>query len=376
MVLVSDPGGRFDLPAESAGGFIMGMGKLLSRKEKPVLGLDIGSNTIKAMRLQDRSGSLMLKAVGLKELPPEAIVAREIQDRETVIFAIQGLVEESDPKAREVAISLSGSGVITDELVMDRKTEPEAEQAILFEAEQRSPFDVEDVTLDYHIVNLDQETEKMEVLLVAARNQFLKSQLDLVIDAGLEPVLVDADSLAILNCYELNYEIDPTRVIALVNLGFDVTNVTFIKDGHYNSTRNLIGGARSIYDALKGEFQLPSEKALEVLRGGVVESVKPEAYKTTLAGAAEEICKNLDMALFYFKNSTKLEEIDQIMLSGGGGLIEFLPELLQERLSVPIETMNPLRNIEWDPGLFPDLDLENIAPALAVVVGLASRRVK
>lgn len=355
---------------------VMGIGKLFSRKEKPVLALDIGSSTIKAVRLQDRFGSLVLKAVGLKELPPEAIIAREIQDRETVIFAIQGLVEECDPKAREVAISLSGSGVITDELVMDRKTGPEAEQAILFEAEQRSPFDVEDVTVDYHIVNADQETEKMEVLLVAARNQFLQSQLDLVIDAGLEPVLVDADSLAILNCYQLNYEIDPTRVIALVNLGFDITNVTFMKDGRYHSTRNLVGGARSIYEALKGNFQLSSEKALEVLRGGVEGNIEPDTYSATLAGAAEEICKNLDMALFYFKNSTKLEDIDQIMLSGGGALIEFVPKLLQEKLSVPIETMNPLRNIEWDRGLFPDLDLEKIAPALAVVVGLASRRVK
>jgi len=354
----------------------MGIGKPFARKEKPVLGLDIGSNTIKVMRLQDRSGSLVLRAVGLKELPPEAIIAREIQDRETVIFAIQGLVEESDPKAREVAISVSGSSVITDELVMDRKSGPEAEQAILFEAEQRSPFDVEDVTLDYHIINVDQETEKMQVLLVAVRNQFLQSQLDVVSDAGLEPVLVDADSLAILNCYELNYEIDPTRVIALVNLGFDITNVTFIKDGLYHSTRNLVGGARSIYEALKGDFQLSSEKALEVLRGGVEGNLEPDTYKATLGGAAEEICKNLDMALFYFKNSTKLEDIDQIMLSGGGALIQFLPELLHDKLSVPLETMNPLRNIECDRALFPDLDLEKIAPALALVVGLASRRVK
>jgi type IV pilus assembly protein PilM len=354
----------------------MGIGKPFSRKEKPVLGLDIGSNTIKVMRLQDRSGSLMLKAVGQKELPPEAIIAREIQDRETVVFAIQGLVEEVYPKAKEVAISVSGSSVITDELVMDRKTGPEAEQAILFEAEQRSPFDVEDVTLDYHIINVDQETEKMQVLLVAARNQFLQSQLDLVFDAGLEPVLVDTDSLAILNCYELNYEIDPTKVIALVNLGFDITNVTFVKDGLYHSTRNLVGGARSIYEALKGNLQLSSEKALEVLRRGVEGDIEPGTYKATLGGAAEEICKNLDMAIFYFKNSTKLENIDQIMLSGGGALIQFLPELLQDKLSVPTETMNPLRNIEWDPALFHNLDLGKIAPALALVVGLASRRVK
>lgn len=354
----------------------MGAGKLFSKKEKPVLGLDIGANTIKVMKLHDRSGSLTLKAVGVKELPPDAVVSREIHDREAVIFAIQGLVEEADPRAREVAISISGNSIITDKLILDRKSGPEAEQAILFEAEQRSPFDVEDVTLDYHIINVDQQTEKMEVLLVAARNQFLAGYLDLVVDAGLQPVLVDADSLAILNCYELNYEIDPTKVVALVNLGFDITNVTFMKDGLFHSTRDLSGGGRSVYEAVKNEFQLSSEKTLEVLRGGAEGTIAPDMYKVTLTGAVEEICNNLDMALFYFKNDTKLEKVDQIVLSGGGALIPFLAEFLQEKFSVPIETMNPLRNVEWDPGLFPDLDLESVAPSLGVVVGLASRRVK
>ena len=140
--------------------------------------------------------------------------SEEIKDRDAVIFDIQNLVDQTDPKIKDVVISIAGHGVITDKIVMDKKTGSEAEQAILFEAEQRSPFDVEDVTLDYHVIKIDNETNKMEVLLVAAEMSFLKNYLDLILDAGLRPVVVDTDAFAILNAYELNYEIDPNRVTA------------------------------------------------------------------------------------------------------------------------------------------------------------------
>src|SRR5512146_3083277 len=173
----------------------MGLGK----KSKLAVGLDIGSSTIKLVRLQKKPNGYSLKSLGLKELPFDAIASEEVRDRDAVIFDIQNLIDQTDPKIKDVAISIAGHGVITDKIVMDRKTGGEAEQAILFEAEQRSPFDVEDVTLDYHIIKVDPETNKMEVLLVAARNEFLKGHLDLILDAGLKPVLVDTDAFAILN---------------------------------------------------------------------------------------------------------------------------------------------------------------------------------
>src|SRR4030067_3078631 len=206
--------------------------------------------------MEKTSAGYSLKTLGIKELPPEAIIDQEIKDRETVIFNLQSLIDQVDPKTKEVAIGISGHGVITDKISMDLKTGSEAEQAILFEAEQRSPFDVEDVTLDYHIIKVDHETNKMEVLLVAARNEFVKNYLDLILDAGLRPVLVDTDAFAILNAYELNYEIDPNRVTALIDVGFDVTNVTFLKDGLYHSTRDVSNGIRLIFHAIGKELRL------------------------------------------------------------------------------------------------------------------------
>jgi len=339
------------------------------------VGLDIGASSIKLVKLQRKPGGYALKSLALKELPLDAIAAEEIKDRDAVIFDIQNLVDQTDPKIKDVVISISGHGVITDKIVMDRKSGSEAEQAILFEAEQRSPFDVEDVTLDYHIIQIDEETNKMEVLLVAARNEFLKNYLDLILDAGLRPVLVDTDAFAILNAYEINYEVDPNRVTALIDVGFDTTNITFIKDGLYHSTRDASNGIRLIFDAIGKEFRLNQEMASKALKGEMDGSIDQDMFKATVFTASEELLAGLEVAISYFKSSSGVRQLDWIVLSGGGALVPYFPELIQNKLGIPVEIFNPLRNIEYDPEMFMEYQPEKVAPLLAVPIGLAARRI-
>jgi len=345
------------------------------RKTKLAVGLDIGASSIKLVRLQRKPSGFALKSLALKELPLDAIAAEEVRDRDAVIFDIQSLVDQTDPKIKDVVISISGHGVITDKIVMDRKSGNEAEQAILFEAEQRSPFDVEDVTLDYHVIQTDPETNKMEVLLVAARNEFLKNYLDLILDAGLRPVMVDTDAFAILNAYEINYEIDPSRVTALIDVGFDSANITFIKDGLYHSTRDVSNGIRLIFDAIGKEFRLNQEMANKALKGEMDGSIDQDMFKATVFTSAEELLAGLEVAISYFKSSSGAKQLDWVVLSGGGALVPYFPELLQNKLGIPVEIFNPLRNIEYDPDMFMEYQPEKVAPLLAVPIGLAARRI-
>lgn len=346
-----------------------------AKRFKLAAGLDIGANSIKLVKLARKGSGYSLKALAIKELPMGVINAEEIKDRDAVIFDIQSLVDQTDPKLKEVVVGISGHGVITDKLIMDRKTGTEAEQAILFEAEQRAPFDVEDVTLDYHVIKEDVETNKMEVLMVAARNEFLKNYIDLIIDAGLKPVIVDTDAFAILNAYDTNYDIDPSRIIALIDLGLDNTTMTFIKDGLYHSTRDVSNGTRLIFDAVSKEFRLNQELTAKSLRGEMDSSIDQDMFKATVVTASEELISGLEVAMSYFKSSSGADRLDLIVLSGGGALIPFLPEVLQMKLSIPVEIFNPLRNIEYDPDMFVEFQPEKVAPLLAVAIGLAARRI-
>ncbi len=349
---------------------------LFGTRSNTTVGLDIGASSIKLVKMENHGGNYAIRAMGIRDLPVGAIVSEEIKDRDTVIFNIQSLVEQTDPKIKEVVLSISGHGVLTDKITIDKKSGAEAEQAILFEAEQRAPFDVEDVTMDYHIVNVDDEKNKMDVLLVAARNEFLTSYLDVIQDAGLKPVLVDTDAFAILNSYEINYDIDPDRVTSLVNIGYDVTNITFVKDGKYHSTRDVSAGARMIYDTIQREFRLNQELTAKAIRGEMESSIDQDMLKATIVSSVEEMMSGIEVAFSYFKSLAKVNTIDWIILSGGAALIPYLPEFIQSKLNVPIEIANPLRNIEYDPDMFSYIQPEKIAPLLAVPIGLAARKVK
>ncbi|MEA2030945.1 MAG: type IV pilus assembly protein PilM [candidate division Zixibacteria bacterium] len=349
---------------------------LFSSGSKNSVGLDIGASSIKLVKLNHTKAGYSVAAIGVRELPPDAIVADEIRDREAVIFNIQSLIDQVDPGIKNVVVSLSGHGIMADRFTLDKKVGNEAEQAILFETEQRAPFDVDDVSLDYHIIKVDDEINKMDVLTVAARKEFLQNQLDLVEDCGLQPVVVDADSLAIFNAYEYNYEIDPTKTTALVNIGYDVTNVTYMLEGKYYSTRDVSSGTRDIYNAIQKEFRLNQELTSKTIKGEMHDSIDQDMLKATIATATEELLSDLELAFSYFKSQSKAESIDWIVLSGGGSLTPFLPELIQSKLNIPMEIANPLRRVDYDPELFQYLEPEKIAPLLTVSVGLAMRKAR
>lgn len=348
---------------------------MFGQGSKTTIGLDIGASSVKCVKLERRSGSFALLAMEIRDLPPEAIVSDEIKDRDTIIFNIQSVMDACDPRARDVVVSVSGHGVITDKITIDRKTGPEAEQAILFEAEQRAPYDIDDVSMDYHIISNDEVNGKMDVLLVAARKDFLKSYLDLVADANLRPVIVDTDAFAVLNAYELNYDIHPERITALVNIGYDNANVIFIKDGLFHSTRDVAAGGRMIFDTIQKEFRLNQELTMKAIKGEMEASIDQDMLKATIVSSAEELISGLEVAFSYFRSLARVEKIDWVVLSGGGALMPYLPEFLQSKLNIPIEIANPLRNIEYDPDLFASVQPERIAPLLAVPIGLAARKV-
>ncbi|MFQ6007681.1 MAG: type IV pilus assembly protein PilM [Candidatus Zixiibacteriota bacterium] len=349
---------------------------VFSSKSKSSVGLDVGACSVKLVKLDHIRSGYTVSAIGIRELPPEAIVADEIRDREAVIFNIQSLIDQTDSKIKDVVISVSGHGVITDRFTIDKKTGAEAEQAVLFETEQRAPFDIEDVALDYHIIKVDEETNKMDVLLVATRKEFLQSFLELIQDCGLRPVIVDDDALAIYNAYENNYEIDPTRITALVNVGYDITNITYIVDGLYHSARDVSAGTRDIYNSIQKEFRLNPELTTKAIKGEMADSIDQDMLKATIISSTDELISGVELAFSYFKSQAKVDRIDWIVLSGGGALIPYLPEFIQSKVSIPLEIANPLRKVDYDPELFQYLQPEKIAPLLTVPIGLAMRKVR
>lgn len=347
---------------------------MFGAKNKSMVGLDIGASSIKLVKLDHTRNGYFVSGMGVRELPAEAIVADEIRDRDAVIFNIQALIDQVDPGIKEVNVSISGHSIITDKFSLDRKTGTEAEQAIIFETEQRAPFDIEDVTLDYYVTDTEGDDSKMDVLMVAARNEYLDGFLGLLEECDLRVKLVDIDAFAALNAYEFNYDIDPERVTAIVNIGQDVINISYLKSGKLHSTRDVSAGVREIFNAIQKEFRLNLELASKAMKGELGDSVDEDMLKVTIISAADELVGGVEQAFAYFKSQSGVSKIDWIVLSGGGALVPYLAEYLQSKLATPIEIFNPLRNVEYDPEMFQYLQPEKIAPLLAVPIGLAMRK--
>lgn len=338
--------------------------------------LDIGNHSLKLVKLRQVKGGYFLEATGIKELPPGTIEGSEIKKRDVLIEAITTLVNQCDPSIVEVVFSMSGHGIISDKFTFKVNPNENAEELILWEAGQRSPFDVDDITLDYKILHRNNETNEIEVLLVAAKNQVMQNYIDLLYEAGLKPVIVDVDAFAINNCFALESEgLPPGGVAALINVGHDLTNVTFIKDGVYHSARDISTAGDFFNKTLQRNLGLSGDEAALFLKGRSTGSIDKTKLTQSIEYAAEELSSGIDLAFSYFKSSEKNDSIDKIVLSGGGAYIPHIVEFLEKRHSTTVQVSNPLAYVQFDPGLFGGMEPQSISALLTVAIGLALRKV-
>ena len=174
--------------------------------KKDIIGLDIGSKHIKAVQLKANKGSHRLERLGITTLQPELIVDGSILDSTHVVQAIKELIANTDIKAKNATLSVSGhSSVIIKRVSLPQMTEDELDEQIRFEAEQYIPFDIEDVSIDFQMLGPAEEENMMDVLIVAVKKDKINEYVSVVKEAGLTPVVVDVDAFALQNAYELNY---------------------------------------------------------------------------------------------------------------------------------------------------------------------------
>ena len=240
-------------------------------RSKSVVGLDIGSSAVKLVELKERKGGdFQLQRLGMQSLSPEAIVDGSIMDSALVVDAIQKLNRETGTKTASYATSLSGHSVIIKKIQVPAMDEDELAESLQWEAEQYIPFDINDVRLDYVVLEGDAGPGEMEVLLVAVKRDKVNDYVSVITQSGRNAALVDVDAFAVQNAYEANYDFSDTKVIALVNMGSSVTNINILASGSTVFWRDLSFGGNQFTEALQREFSLSYEQARgsQARRGG------------------------------------------------------------------------------------------------------------
>jgi type IV pilus assembly protein PilM len=345
-------------------------------KKKGLVGVDIGSSAVKAVELRvgGKGGDeFQLLNIGTEPLPPEAIVDGAIMDAGAVIDSLQRVFQESRIKTSEVATGVSGNAVIVKKISLPQMSAEELSESIHWEAEQYIPFDIQDVALDYEVLE-GGSGGNMDVLLVAVKKDKISEYTSAITQAGRNPYIVDVDVFALQNCYEMNYGIDPGRVIALLNIGASIMNVNVVKGGVSVFNRDIAGGGNQYTDAIQKDLNLSFEQAEALKKGEQVEGAAPESLYPILQAVSENIALEIQKTFDFFRATSQEDRIDQILLSGGTAKIHGLRELLQERFG-PVELLNPFLNVRYNEKDFNPDYLEDIGPSAAIAVGLAGRRV-
>lgn len=348
---------------------------ILGRK-KGVIGLDIGSSSIKLVELVESKNTYKLQNLGIAPLPPEAIVDGALMDSVTIIGAIRELIANTKAKTKDVITSVSGHSVIVKKITLPLMSDSELEESIQWEAERYIPFDINEVNIDFQIFGSSSENpEVMDVVLVAAKKDIINDYVSVIIESGLNPVIIDVDSFAIENMLSVNYEMEKDETVAMANVGASITNINILKNNMTAFTRDIFKGGNQITEEIQRQLHVDYEEAEKIKVGSKIDATSQSIIQEVLKSASESLAIEIGNSIEFFQSTTTYEKISKLYLSGGGSKIKDFDIVLQQQIGIPVEIVNPFKKIEYSEKNF-DLEyLREIGPMMAVGVGLATRKV-
>jgi type IV pilus assembly protein PilM len=350
---------------------------MFKQVKKGLVGLDIGSSSVKAVELQKKGNSLHLLNLGFENLDPDTIVDGQIMELNNVSNVIVSIFTEHQIKTPRVVAGVSGHSVIVKNIVLPQMSEEELRESFSWHAEEHIPFDIADVNLDYQLTG--NTSDSIQVLMAACKSDKIANVKQAIQLAGKQPVIIDVDAFALQNCYELNYQPQTGEVVALLNIGAATMNINILNGARSVFARDASVGGSQYTSLLQKELGLTFEQAEAVKRGyplpdGIEERPIQPIIKTVSDILALEVRKTMD---FYRATAQQNSEgIQKILIAGGGSKLPGLAEYLANRFEIAVEVFDPFRQIQVDSRKFDPDYMREIVPEMAVAVGLALRGVE
>lgn len=344
-------------------------------KKKDIVGIDIGSSSIKLIQLREAKGGYQLVNIGLLPLSPEAIVDNSIMDSGAIVESVRNMVESHKVKTKNVATSVSGHSVIIRKIQLPIMTEEEMEASIQWEAEQYIPFEISEVNLDFQILGPDaKDPSQMNVVLVAAKKDFVNDFVAVFQECGLNPQVMDIDCFAMENAFEANYSSEEDEIIALINMGASAMNVNVLKDGLSVFTRDIQVGGNSYNEEIQKRLGLSGEDAESVKLGAELDDVDSSSIEEVMQDAQTNLVQEIQRSLDFFSATTADEKVNKVFITGGVSKAPGIREALEEKIGVPVEMLNAFNQISYSEKDFDPEYIESVAPLFSVAVGLGMRR--
>jgi len=339
---------------------------------KKIVGLDIGSNSIKMAEVEvTRQGAKVL-GFGIAPAPQGAFNNGDVTDAESISMTIRKIVQEHKLKRKQVAMGMSGTAVIVKKISIPRIDKKLLSEQVRWEAEQYIPFDVNDISLAHHLIE-NSNPEMMDLLLVAAQNQVVSTYSQVVASAGLQLNVLDVSGFALANVFEFNYGKLPGQTVGLLNIGASTTNFVVVHNGDVIFSRDMnIGGQNYTYEIQK-ELSISISEAeslkLSAIRGEGV----PDEVHSIMSSFNETLKEEIRNSFDYFAGSVSNITLGQCFYAGGASGTPGLIESVSQSTSVRMEPLNPLLRMTPSKGVSPAV-LQQTSSLSCIAFGLALRK--
>ena len=331
------------------------------------------AGAVKAVQLKVSKSGVQLVNFGIEPIQPQSIVDGSLMNASAIAESISNLFAESRIRQKDVAIAIAGHSVIIKKISVPTMTPDELDEQIHWEAEHHIPFAKDEVEIDHQILNSDAGQNQMDVLLVAAKKEVVSDYADTIREAQLNPVVVDVAAFSVQNCFESNYGVSD-ETVALLHVGASISTLNVISGGQSQFTRDITIGGNTYTEEIQKQLNVGYEEADAYKCGGTGgDEVIPHEVEEILSQQADVMAGEFQRSFDFFLATTAEGQIDRIYLSGGTARVPALKAAVENRSRIPVELLDPFREVEVNESSF-DMDyIRANAPMAAVAMGLALR---
>ena len=346
-----------------------------SRKSAPILGIDISETAVKLLELSQRGSNYQVESYAVEAIAPNSVTEKTINDIDQVGETIASVVEKSGTKTKNAAVCVAGSSVITKVINMPSGlSDDDMEVQIQIEADQHIPFPLDQVSIDFEVVEEPEEdSENVKVLLAAARSEIVDNCVASLDLGGLKAKVVDIEAFTIENSIEWISKKFPSGVskdvIAVADIGSRSTTFSVLEDLKVVYSRDEAFGGVQLTEEIQRRYGMSFEEAAIAKKAGSL----PDDYETeVLEPFKENLISEISRALQFFYSSSETTDIDILVIAGGCASISNLAGLIESKLEIKTIIANPFSEMTISPKVNKKI-LANDAPSLMIACGLAMR---
>jgi type IV pilus assembly protein PilM len=315
---------------------------------KNCVGLDIGSSSIKLVQIRaGKKGAVGLLSFGIEPLPPQTIVDGTIMNQGAVVDAIRSLWSRLKVKQREVALAIAGHSVIIKKIGVPPMTKEELAEQIPWEAEHHIPFAKDDVEIDYQVINKQNASGQMELLLVAAKKEVVHDYAAVAREAGLLPLVVDVAAFTVQNAFEANYTMAPGETVVIINIGAAISNINILRDNISAFTRDVTIGGTAFTEEIQKQLNVSHDEAEAYKVGGSPNEhgVVPQEVERIIESVAEVMAGEFQRSLDFYLATSAEANVSKIYLSGGSAKVAALHRAVEKRSRLPVEVLDAWKKV-------------------------------